>query len=455
MSLKVSLSAGQKLSSVDLASPYYRGYQGQIIALAPITVEWSRPSAFLPVEPATLQCTLAVAGATPQRLVALGDDIRLTVQTETRNRYSVFIGKVDSITQHPIDPESEHNYFDITAIDYKGIAARTFAGAPPWPYESWSARRARLKAIHPDLSVNRSATMYKSDWHESEIGAQGAPALDIDSMSVLELIERHALGAGDTVRAGQNGLIIDKKTNLSHTLQQQNGTLIKALTTGPQIRTNIIENIGQTVSYNSRISSITATWTVSAINTSIKREITRTWGNPNTPGQTLRLEPLAQTVYFNAAITQEKLDALPVTAFTVPDAINAFIKTALLASKPLPKLDPLIIRKKTAGPVEFEKLLASIATVGNRGSDNDNGLTIVGAPEWIAPTQGITGIKIDLSPNDEESVFTINTEPISITTGQSLIWRDWLTVMPTLLFDDTGPLTWGDMATVLEAKRIQ
>lgn len=420
--------------------------------VGPVTIRWSRPATVLPPDPGECDLTIRRANAAQAMPVAVDDRIRILTTYGDRPAVIVFDGYVDDYTA-PRPAEDGHQLITVKAIDVKGRQARRRIGAEPWPMENINRRMDRLEALLPGLTVPYLA-------ESSDLARWSAPYLDIDSRDPIEVLQQHLSAYSYHVLASPDGIIVRRLGQapiiiLTH--RQATGITEFAPPATVKLPARAItDTITQRWAYDGRIVALTASWTVtnesSAGNeNSIHRNITRTWGDRDAAGITLRIETIHRKAVSEDAgpVTQKILDDMPLASLPVPSQIASLAASVVNPTGPImPRMDPL--------PVSFDRLdpahIPVIEQMTGMLTRWDNTLELDGGRVGIDALQTVIGGELILSGTPGGCTLTLTPEPLSIVGIDPLRWEEFVTP---ITWDSLEPdITWSSLTLASSTRSI-
>ncbi|ATH95866.1 hypothetical protein [Dermabacter jinjuensis] len=423
---------------------------GKPTVLDHVTIERSRPSPIDAYDPATATFTIAHNLDDPETIFKLGDRVAVEITPEgSGDPHKIFHGYIDRIYTPAKGKGEKYRRTTFTAIDEKGIAARTYVGAPPWKYEPYRDRLERFSTLYPRISLEAQCNAIASDAYHFDnttgtVVPEGAPKLDIDSTSALELFEKSAAATGDQISAGEWKLWIKKKPVPRVVLYKRGNSVYRKLENSPQVPSSMIEDIGQEISYSSRIAAISASWT--AVGWTSTREVTRNWGDINSVGQRLTIDAHAAV---SLPVPDEQLNSRPVEALPVPVRIQQLVDSARASGKPEPALDALRLRR-SLNPERFDYIAEVMGVDGGRDSEWDSAIEVTGPAPYIKNRyQAVMGIRYELSANPRESTLTLSVAPLALMAAGGMVWAQLRAGIPSLMFYELNSVTFADMAQIV------
>lgn len=453
--ITVTASQGTATSRV-LASSAADLKAGNPTLAGPVEIRWSRPASMLPPEPT--EVTVHVLTPVDDPRVDLDINTRLTITWgKAGTAATVFDGFTDSITWHP--PEGRRvngrrvQQVEITAICPIGRRSRQRIGDRPWPSSSSSLRRYRIGDLLPEFDSNGLPVTDIAQTPNTDDRYTQASYLDVDSRSPIEVLQELLNAHQQILIAGtspEQPTIEAQRipTRSRGTLVHSTGTvtLTPSNGTGPvvDVPAELADDTTRSRSFDSGLSAVTIEYELGdqSYYPIRSRKVSRTWGDLNAPGTSIRIKQGIVSLQYNAGNSDAWFDAMvpenpPGTAF-YSAMVRPFDRNTTRLG---PVRIPLSRLPNTAAPV-----LAALTDLNTRwGTDVRFDNALGGVPPVHFPLGGV----LVLSGDPDQCELTLDLEPAEFLTAPSVLWRDFGYDAAYPLFS-AGAFTYDDAALASE-----
>lgn len=406
-----------------LASSAWAYEHRQTLVVDSVRVKWSRPSVLLPPEPSECTFTMLHNPSREFDRLALDDLVSIVVFWERDKPATVFAGYVDVIEYSAVTPSDKWQVITVQAIDALGRESRRRVGAEPWPHERMDDRIERFRKLIPNLVQIRTSAYAgpNSQWWT-------APRLDIDSRNPVEVLQLHLNAYRMHFIAKGSGIAAIDAYTLSEELVYSETSKITRIrpAKATELPADSLRNVGKTLSYDSAINSVSISWLATTVNGNgdenddETRAVTRTWGDPNSPGTAIRIDTLCR-VSNSTARTKEQLEALKLDELSTPETMRLWAEQVVSSgAKPLPRLDRLSVLLSNLD----DSYRHSVHTLTNMADRFANAIVILGVRKGLEANQSIVGGSLELSGDPSRNRLEIDTEPLRATPPETpIIWK--------------------------------
>lgn len=455
-SITVTASQGTVNSRV-LASSAADLEAGNPTLAGPVEIRWSRAASMLPPEPT--EVTVHVLTPVDDPRVDLDINTRLTITWgKAGTAATVFDGFTDSITWHP--PEGRRvngrrvQEVEITAICPIGRRARQRVGDEPWPASSSTRRRMLIgRDLMPEFDSNGMTVPDITQPPNTDDRYTWAAHLDIDSRSPVEVLQELLNAHRQILTPGtspERPTIVAQRvpTRSRGTLVHSGGTVTltapSSMSTIVDIDARYADDTTRSRSFDSGLSAVTVEYELGdqSYYPTRSRMVSRTWGDLNSPGTSVRIKQGIVSLQYNPAGTDESFEALvpedPPQAGFYAAMVRPFDRNTTRLG---PVRIPLSRLPDTAAPI-----LAALTDLNTRwGTD----VRLDNAPAGVPPVHFPLGGALILSGDPDQCELTLDLEPAEFLTAPSVLWRDFGHAAAYPLFS-AGAFTYDDAALASE-----
>lgn len=379
-----------------------------------VVTSWSRDSTLSSPSPYDLRFTIRKRRSLWARPIRTGQPVRVECRIKgVAAPVVVFIGAIDSVRYETATRTGEQD-IKVSATCLKGQEARKRFGDAPWPARWVDQNLAVIAKLWPGFDYSEFVKIADQKRKLPDVWpAPDCPAIDIDSRSPVEIAELLVASYGYEIRTTSSGLQAVKASwsRPEGKLTVQGGQITMA--TAPKAFTavpaRLVDDAGTEEGFDSRLASVTITYSMADRSGAFVRETSTTWGDSSAPGANVRIPTLYRSTQLFAAKDQAQFDSWSGSPPMRPELARLIANGSADA-----RLDPVRIHLSELDPAAS----AALIDLDTRWS----AITLTGAQGDIPDSHDVIGGTLVLSGERDRCAVTLDLQPASFAGPLPVTW---------------------------------